>query len=256
MIRIFIGCAPNHEDAESQAVLEWSIRKRASRPVHITWMKLSNDPESPGHGWRTEKWATPFSGFRWAVPELAGFTGKAIYLDSDFIFMADVAELYDQEIPAGKVVLGKGGGAWRLCCSLWDCAAARPHMMSLNDLKNDPDSHQKMRHPFRSDSPLIHSFQGDWNCLDGRGGERLEDVKALHYTRMSTQPQLEYAIPRLKAAGIRHWYDGSTSPHPRADVRKLFKDLLHEAEQNGYTVESYCQDPPFGPLNKRSFKGR
>ena len=65
-VRVFVGCAPNHEDAESQAVLEHSIRKHASLPVDITWMKLSRDPVSPFSGWNTELWPTPFSGFRWA----------------------------------------------------------------------------------------------------------------------------------------------------------------------------------------------
>lgn len=60
MIRVFVGCAANHEDAESQSVLEYTLRKYASDDLEITWMKLSRDPESQfycdienGRGWNT-----------------------------------------------------------------------------------------------------------------------------------------------------------------------------------------------------------
>jgi len=79
-IKIFVGCAPNYEDAESQAVLEWSIRKHASQPVEITWMMLSNDPETLFTQWETNKWSTPFSGLRWAVPELCDFKWQGYLL--------------------------------------------------------------------------------------------------------------------------------------------------------------------------------
>src|SRR5215207_9690112 len=128
MIRVFVGCAANHEDIESQAVLEWSIRKHASEPVSITWMQLSRDPASPWSGWNTSQWVTPFSGFRWAIPAVCGYEGKAIYCDSDVIFMADIARLWDQEFESGKAVMAKGGNSWRLCVSLWDCAEMQAHL--------------------------------------------------------------------------------------------------------------------------------
>ena len=46
-IRIFVGCDPNDCDLEQMMVLEYSARKHASRPVEITWMRLSRDPASP-----------------------------------------------------------------------------------------------------------------------------------------------------------------------------------------------------------------
>lgn len=268
-IRVFVGCAANGEDLESQAVLEWSIRKNTSLPVEITWMSLSSNPESPffcdpdgsgpcGSGWRTEMWATPFSGFRWAVPHLAGWTGRAIYCDSDFIFMASVRELWQQPIPAGRVVLAKGGQDWRLCCSLWDCLAAVQHVPSIDALRDDPESHSKMTRKFGRGSPLVAPFAGDWNNLDLRDGKAVGDpsVKAIHYTDMATQPQLAYAVPRLRAQGRTHWYDGRTGPHPRQDLQALFDRLLREATENGYGVERYAGQTLGRPYRKRSFGGR
>src|SRR5690349_3684211 len=113
MIRLFIGCSGNNEDLESQAVLEWSIRKNTKRETDITWMQLSRDPASPfysdgPHGWQTKFWTTPFSGFRWAIPELCCWEGQAIYSDSDVIFFADIGELWDQPFRDGKCVIAKG----------------------------------------------------------------------------------------------------------------------------------------------------
>src|SRR3546814_5908886 len=66
---------PNDCDLEQMMVLEHSLRQHASLPVDINWMQLSSDPQSFWYsdsgipaGWHTERWATPFSGFRWAVP--------------------------------------------------------------------------------------------------------------------------------------------------------------------------------------------
>lgn len=255
-VRVFVGTDPNHCDAESQAVLEWSIRKHASIDVEITFMMLSNDPESPFYGWDTKTWATTFSGFRWAVPELCNFEGRAIYCDSDFIFMADIRELWEQVMSPGAVAIGKGGVHWRLCCCLFDCARARGHIPSLDKLRADSGSHGRMNQHFRAHK-LVQGFGGggDWNCLDGKR-EKGMALKALHYTCMNTQPQLPYALPRLEAAGLKHWFDGNTQPHPLEWVRNLFSDLLREATEHGHGIEKYMQEPPFGKIDKRSFKGR
>ncbi len=127
MVKVFVGCSANGEDAESCAVLEYSLRKNSSLPVEIVWMAQSRDLQSFWHGWNTSAWATPFSGFRWGIPAYCGFQGRAVYTDSDVIFLGDIAELWTQPMAPGAAVLAKGGGSWRLCVSLFDCAAAKPH---------------------------------------------------------------------------------------------------------------------------------
>lgn len=266
MIRVFVGCAPNHEDIESQAALEYSIRKHASAEVEIEWMKLSRDPESfwyadGASGWQTSQWATPFSGFRWAIAEHCGFRGKAIYCDSDVIFMADIAELWNQVLKPGKVALAKGGGSWRYCVSLWDCAEAGEHVWPVEKLRRVASAHGVMTGYFARAPQLTQQFAGEWNCLDGEGHRNLRDgsVKALHYTDMSSQPQLRHAMPRLAALGSKHWYNGAVRRHPRDDVVTLFDELLAEAKANGYPPERYAADEPFGELNKKSltaYRGR
>lgn len=93
-IKIFVGCDPNNCDLEQMMVLDYSVRKHTKHPVEIIWMQLSHDPNSPwytnqqtGEGWHTEHWATPFSGFRWAIPESCNFQGRAIYMDADVVVL-------------------------------------------------------------------------------------------------------------------------------------------------------------------------
>lgn len=265
-IKIFVGCAPSHEDIESQSVLEWSLRKFASEPIDIIWMKLSRDPKSfwysdGKNGWQTQGWSTPFSGFRWAIPEYCNFEGKALYTDSDVIYMADVAELWNQEIKPGKVVIAKGNGNPRYCVSLWNCAAAKEHIPPVSELKASNVSHQTVRHYFARHKELTQPFEGDWNCCDGEGHRNIHDglVKALHYTDMTCQPQLKHALPRLQAAGSKHWFNGHVRPHPRPDIQALFDEMLVEAKANGFPPERYAQEEKYGTINKKSvadFKGK
>ena len=261
MIRIFVGCAANHEDAESQAVLEWSIRKHASLPVDITWMKMSRDPKSPfycdpanGKGWQSGDWVTPFSGFRWSIPEQCGFEGRAIYTDSDIIYFADIAEFWSQPMD-GRVVLAKEAGGTRFCVSLWDCAAARKHIAPLAKLMADPQAHRQTTGYFgQNGKVLVGKFEGSWNTHDKEAFPDLHSnpPKSFHYTNIATQPQLRHALKRLKAAGLKHWYDGVPRDHARKDVIEVFDALLAEAKANGYGPERYCQDEPFGAYKKRS----
>jgi hypothetical protein len=257
-IRIFIGCAANHEDAESQAVLEYSIRRFASQPIEIVWMKLSNDPDSPFYsgkagGWKTIQWATPFSGFRWAIPALCGFKGRAIYMDSDVIVMDDINELWRQRFTPGKVVMAKGSAAsWRYCVSLWNCERAQGVIWPFETLREKPESHKMMCRYFAHHPALVQSFRGNWNCLDGESYADLADpdIKAIHYTSMKHQPQLKHAVPRLAAQGRRHWFDGEPADHPRRDLSDLFDRTLIEAEAAGFTVDRYTADPMFGEYQK------
>lgn len=254
MIRIFVGCAPNGEDAESQAVLEYTLRKNSSEEIQIEWMKLSRDPDSFWHGWATERWPTPFSAFRWGIPARCGYEGKAIYMDSDIIVNGDIADLWRQELPAGKVVLAKHGG--RLCVSLWDCTAAKGVLWPIEKIKSDPSSHREMGMRIKGH---VGVFEGDWNCLDGDGFKDLTKPQAIHYTDMSCQPQLKHALSRLREAGQKHWFNGIIKPHPRADLQEMFDRLLAEASKAGFPAQAYVPEQPYGDFQKKSlanYKGR
>lgn len=261
MIKVFVGCAANHEDAESQAVLEYTLRKHTSEKINIVWMKQSHEPHSMFYtdggdqGWNTSLWATPFSGFRWAIPWLCNYEGKAIYMDSDVIVMSDIAELWSTEFEPGKIVVAKGKGAsWRYCVSLWDCAAAKTHLPHIDAIRTNANSHKNLCKYMASNPQLVQAFESNWNCLDGEKYKDLydPDIKAIHYTSMPHQPHHKYAQKRLSTKGIPHWFTGTVKPHWREDLQNLFDNLLMEAELNGYPVLKYEQEMIFGKYKKAS----
>lgn len=256
-MRLFVGTSPNNDDIESQAVLEYTLRRFASQPIELSWMKLSRSPKSsfysdgPGKGWQTKFWATPFSGFRWALPDICKYEGKAIYMDSDFIFRADIAELWNQEFQPGKVVIASGGS--RYCCSLWNCAEARKHIPPIEAQQPNERQHMTLTNYFSAHGELVQRYAGDgnWNVMDQGPIKLNHNVKAIHYTVMHTQPHLRYAIPRLTALGVKHWMDQPPIiPHPDPELQEMFDVLLAEARENGYPAERY-QGEPFGHLSIR-----
>lgn len=253
-IRVFVGCASG-DDQESQAVLEYTLRKHASEPVEIVWMQQSRDPASPFYGWDTRSWSTPFSGHRWLVPHLCNYEGRAIYMDSDTIVMADIAELWRQPLSAGKCVLAKGGAeSWRFCVSLWDAARAKPHMMTPDELKKS-GAHQEMIRRFRN-AAFVQPFVGGWNCIDLEDYRSPDhpDIKIIHYSSEAHQPHHRYAVPRLAREGRNHWFDGTMKPHWRPDLVALFDRTLAEAIAAGFKPENYAPAKPFGPYRIASHK--
>lgn len=235
-IKLFVGCAPNGEDAESQMVLEYTAKKHSSLPIEITWMKHSNDPESFWHGWSSGTWATPFSGFRWGIPAACNFEGQAIYMDSDMIILGDLAELWNIPWNDTAIVMGKGG--WRFCVAKWNCSRAKDVLPPIEQIKTTPTAHQQLAHGLPQHPQLEQIFDRQWNNFDGEN-DPLEEIKILHYTDMSTQPHAKYAVPRLFQQGLKHWFDGEFREHRRKDVVELFDKYYTEALDAGYTVEQY-----------------
>src|SRR5262245_9118633 len=184
MIRIFVGCPANGEDAEAQALLEYTIRKHhAGNDLEITWMMLSRDPASPWYsgkngGWNTELWATPFSVFRWAIPHVTGYSGRAIYCDVDQIFMADVAELWNQPIPSGKALLWKDEK--HSCVMLMDCALMKGTFRPFEEMRRRRGGYSTYRDI--DARPRAAQFKNNWNCLDGEAYSTLTDpdIKVIH----------------------------------------------------------------------------
>ena len=257
-VRVFVGCDPNDCDLEQMMVLEHSLRLASSLPIELTWMRLSRDRASPffsdgrGGGWRTERWATPFSAFRWAVPALCGYSGRAIYMDADVIALGDIAALWRSAIEPPAVVLGRTDfDGLRLCVSLWDCARARTQLPDLATLQSDPRSHEACTARFTAMPGLVGPIDPAFNCIDGEGCD-LEQIRMLHYSDMGTQFSHPRAMARLAAEGERHWFDGRLLPHPRQDLAEVFERIYADAIASGRHPDDYRHPERFGPVPKRS----
>lgn len=258
--RIFIGCDPNDCDLEQMMVLEYSLRKHASIPLEIEWMRLSRDPASfwysngANKGWRTDCWATPFSAFRWAIPARCNFRGRAFYTDADVLFLSDIAEIWHHPMDQGKVILAAGSGpTLRLGELLWDCSAAGPILPSLENLRRDLRGHKKLQQFFEQHPEYVAPLAPEYSNLDGDDLPRVS-LKALHYSNMGSQFSHHFSLPRLQTENRSHWFDGEIYSHYRDDLRELFEQYYHEALAAGYTLDQYRNPQPFGHFNKQSQK--
>ncbi len=233
-IRLFVGASPGGMDLETERVLEHSARKHSSLPVDITWMR-ADASEGPWAGWDRRRWATPFSGYRWAVPEAAGHEGRAIYMDNDVLVLGDLAELWHADL-GGKPIMARWPG--RLCVSVFDCASAREVLPSIEAMRGDSGAHARLQDTIGREH--IAKLDPRWNCLDGEDMP-LEAIKGLHFTDMSTQPAAVLADARLRSAVQRnvshrprkHWYQGKRRDHQRRDCVDLFLRYHEEAARAG-----------------------
>jgi hypothetical protein len=237
-IRLFIGTSPNGEDYEAEAVAAYTAQRFSSLPIEITWMRAAK--RGPYSGWKLATGRTPFSAFRWSPPAMCNFEGRAIYTDVDFVFHADLAELWREEIP-GVIVTKrpKPAGKLKTCCTLFDCAKAKGHIGDLDALRRMTDPQGHYSNYFKDRPDLVSNFaSGDWNAIDAFDPSNPR-IKATHYSRMEYQVHLRHAIARLKAQGKTHWYAGEVFEHPSRGLQVHFDAMLAEAQAAGLTYDSF-----------------
>ena len=223
-IRVFVGCDPNSY-----------------------WY---SNPET-NERWNTTKWDTPFSGFRWAIPEYCDYSGHAIYMDTDVVILDDLLKLWNHPIDGKSIVAAKKvSKKTRMCTCVWDCSRAKSILPSVEKIMEDADSHKKIMEMIKKNPRLLEPFNDSYNCIDGESLP-IEDIKVLHYSDMGTQFSHKYSLKRIEEEGSKHWFDGEVLPHPRQDLVELFDSYYSEALANGYQLENYRVDP-FGDFPKKS----
>lgn len=234
-IKIFVGTSANNEDAEAEMVLEYTLRKNTTHPLDITWMRQTKDEDSPWGGWQTQRWSTPFSGFRWAIPEVCGYHGRAIYMDVDQLNLRDIADLFSVDLKNHPLAARRGArfGGHEFCVIVFDNERMGDLLMPTSRMKPNPDIHHRYIGMF-SGSDYVLDLDPRWNCHDG-DGLAIDNIWHLHYTKMSTQP--------WRPA----WFTGKGEEHPRQDLVKLWHDMRAEAVLNGYTPQ--LSNNTFGEYN-------
>jgi lipopolysaccharide biosynthesis glycosyltransferase len=98
--RVFVGT--DRSQWIGVQVLEYSIRKHSSIPVEVHPMVDLGLPE-PSDPRQSQR--TGFSFSRFAIPQLAGYQGKAVYLDADMMVFKDFAGLWNIPVNDAKVVI-------------------------------------------------------------------------------------------------------------------------------------------------------
>jgi len=171
---------------------------------------------------------------------MCGFEGRGCYVDVDFVFHGDLAELWTEAIP-GVIVTKrpKPAGKVKTCCTLFDCEKAKAHVADLDGLRRMDDPQGHYSNYFKDRPELVSNYaSGNWNAIDDFN---LADprIKATHYSRIEHQCHLPHAIARMKAEGKTHWYQGPVFSHPNVELQKHFDAMLIEAQAAGLTYESF-----------------
>lgn len=216
-IRVFVGTDQRSGPAEK--VLEHSIRKNTTMPVEITWMRAGEGrftawTYQPSLPHQQYTWATPFTCFRYGVPEFAGFEGKAIYLDSDMIVFGDLAELWTfPQIKPWRTLSHK-----RTDVSIINCAhfKDRHWWPTVNKMKTQGVRGPQMRNLLHQNGCFEFTVPDEWDSLDVYEPGK---TKLLHYTKMQTQPWKPW--PEVFP------YD---QPHPNPHAGHIWEVMAKEAK--------------------------
>jgi hypothetical protein len=99
-IRVFVGADRSQQLAI--AVLEHSIRRHTKEPVEVIPMV---DLEVPVPVDPRNQARTGFSFSRFCIPKLAGYRGRAIYMDADTQVFKDIRELWELPFNGRKVLI-------------------------------------------------------------------------------------------------------------------------------------------------------
>ena len=223
-MRIFAGSDPRMIKAE--IALEESLVQNTNMPFEMIWMRagdegwevgnvndgsvwnIDRDPGSPydtGAGWPTD-----FSLFRFAIPELCRWRGRAIYLDASSIVLGNITNLFTQDFCEPMATVDKRFDIMVYNCShdyfrhSWPSIDLMRRGMYMNFFGN-------MR--INGAVPVVARLNDGarWNCIDGHFYDPRK-TKLIHFMDMRTQPW-------------RPWPEvfRSKRKHPRQEIVKLFR---------------------------------
>ncbi|MCB1886630.1 MAG: hypothetical protein KDH20_03385 [Rhodocyclaceae bacterium] len=192
-IRIFV--ASSDSEALPVSVLEYSIRQHASSTVEVKCLGKCGitvpTPLAPGNRPRT-----PFSFQRFLIPEVCGFSGRAIYLDSDMLVFKDVVDLWQRPLDEANVLTAfspsASGRKPQYSVMLMDCGRLDWDIRDIVAMLDSGDlSYEQLMYEF-SLAEARAGIEPDWNSLETFKEGR---TALLHYTDMHTQPWVSHLNP-------------------------------------------------------------
>jgi|GEM_PF-521462 len=172
-VRIFLGTEIAQQRA--QRVFIYSVEKYRNPARRYEIYLMDNLT-----GFDNSRWRTGFTLYRFAIPEFAGFKGKAIYNDVDQIYLTDPGLLFDCDMgEAGYMSVSPNDTSVMLI----NCAK----MGELWNLQQATSKTKKQLHDSVIQNKTLWTVCDEgWNTRDCE--HPLEKIKCLHYTALHTQP--------------------------------------------------------------------
>ena len=242
-LKIFIGTS-EWEDKWIERILVYTLYQNTDRKLDITFLRPSMFED-----WNITSWGTPFTCFRYAIPEMCDFKGRAIYMDCDQMNFRDIGYLWDLDLddcafgmcwdtlnmnPKEFAGTDLERGWYSDSVILMDCEKAQEYIEPIEEIKNCTWGYknvfQKAIHsPHREKATMIKQIDSRWNSFDGyvtdgpatdRMNQQeygLKDIWHLHFTSLSSQP----------------WHP-KYSPHGKATYKR--EDIANELWKVSYKV--------------------
>lgn len=196
-VRVFVGT--DRSQLLAVKVLEHSIKRNTRLDVEVIPMLdlPIRQPQDPRNSQRTG-----FSFSRFCIPQLAGYRGKAIYLDADMLVFKDIESLWNipfdgakvviqEEIPSDKQTTDKIGAprerVKQCAVMLLDCDRLDWDINQIIDGfdRGQYDYDELLKNLcILDESEIKYGVPFKWNSLEHYD----ESTCLIHYTDMYTQP--------------------------------------------------------------------
>jgi len=197
IMRIYVGA--DRSQALAIPVLEYSIKRHTTAKVEVIPMLDLPVPQSkdPRNGQRTG-----FSFSRFCIPKLAGYRGKAIYMDADMLVFSDIRELWGIPFDGAKIVIQKevkfeevstqkaGAPSKRkkqCAVMLLDCDRLDWEIEKIvADMDAGKYNYEELMYDMclLSEGDVKYGVPFEWNSLEHWDSE----TRLIHYTDVYTQP--------------------------------------------------------------------
>jgi hypothetical protein len=185
-VRVYVGS----QEAQMLAVkvLEFSIRKHASLSVEVFPLHHAH-VEFPMPRDVRNRPRTPFSFQRFYIPQLAGFRGRAVYVDSDMQVFQDIRSLWTLPFDGADLLAAReadGGRKPQFSVMLLNCEALRWNLPDIvAALDRNELTYETLMYQMAVARNVRAAIDPRWNSL-----ERFVEGETalLHYTDMNTQP--------------------------------------------------------------------
>ena len=186
-IRVYVGS--QEEQMLAVKVLEHSIRRHASMttqvvPLHRAGLEFARPKDAKNQP------RTPFSFQRFGIPMLAGYRGRAIYVDSDMQVFRDIRELWTLPFDgADLLACPAADGTQRrpqFSVMLLDCERLRwtPQLV-VESLDSGRLSYETLMYDMALAASVKAAIPASWNSLEHFDAAQ---TRLLHYTDMNKQP--------------------------------------------------------------------
>ncbi len=223
-IRIYIGT--DETQMIGTKVLQYSIRKHTPVPVAFDDMMHVRAPMPRD---KANQPRTGFSFHRFAIPRLAGYQGRAIYLDADMLVFHTIEELWNTPLQGATVLHCASSDASRVkqfSVLLLDCQRLKWELEAIvQGLDNAIYGYDSLMKEICLEPPdqvrdLLSPY---WNSLEmyDCGKTRL-----IHYTDMQTQPWV-YRNNRNGAIWVQYLREALTE-------RAILFNEVQSAIQKGF----------------------